>query len=103
MTDLTHASRRPTYGIDAPGVVRNLALIGGACVVLAILLFFVLQPSLPALAHILLHTGLWPGVSFLLTAAVILWASLSGKFRERDRLLNAIPWRGDEIVLDVGC
>ena len=26
-----------------------------------------------------------------------------GKFRARDALLNAVPWRGDEQVLDVGC
>jgi arsenite methyltransferase len=34
---------------------------------------------------------------------MMLWSSLFGKFRARDSLLNAIPWRGDEQVLDVGC
>jgi len=32
-----------------------------------------------------------------------LWSSLFGKFRTRDALLNAVPWHGDEQVLDVGC
>src|SRR5262249_40600592 len=41
--------------------------------------------------------------SFLLTAGVMLWGSKVGKLRMRDRLLNSIPWRGDEQVLDVGC
>jgi predicted RNA methylase len=34
---------------------------------------------------------------------LLLWSSLFGKFRARDALLNAVPWRGDEQVLDVGC
>lgn len=43
------------------------------------------------------------GVTFLLTAAVMFWGSKVGKVRLRERVLNAIPWRGDERVLDVGC
>ena len=31
------------------------------------------------------------------------WSSLVGKLRVRDQILEAIPWRGDEKVLDVGC
>lgn len=33
----------------------------------------------------------------------MLWSSKLGKLRERERLLDAVPWRGDETVLDVGC
>jgi arsenite methyltransferase len=35
--------------------------------------------------------------------AVMLWSSKVGKLRARDALIDAIPWRGDEQVLDVGC
>ena len=42
-------------------------------------------------------SGFGPG------ALLLLWSSLVGKFRVRDSLLNAVPWRGDEHVLDVGC
>ena len=31
------AAERPDYGIDAPGVVRNLALSGSACLIVATL------------------------------------------------------------------
>lgn len=30
-------------------------------------------------------------------------SSRAGKLKERDRLLDQLPWRGDEWVLDVGC
>src|SRR5205814_9942817 len=39
----------------------------------------------------------------LCTAALMLWSSLYGKVRQRDRVLRMIAWRGDEQVLDVGC
>lgn len=40
---------------------------------------------------------------FTFAALMMLWSSLFGKFRARETLLNAIPWHGDERVLDVGC
>jgi ubiquinone/menaquinone biosynthesis C-methylase UbiE len=33
----------------------------------------------------------------------MIWGSKIGKLRLRDRVLDALPWRGDELVLDVGC
>ena len=39
----------------------------------------------------------------LAAAAAMLWSSKVGKLRARDELIGAIPWRGDEQVLDVGC
>jgi hypothetical protein len=50
-----------------------------------------------------------PGAFFALASwglggtAVFLWSSKSGKLRITDRIINSIPWRGDEMVLDVGC
>jgi arsenite methyltransferase len=94
---------RADYGIDAPHVVRNLALIGVACVAVGTVAVFALEPSEPALAAMLFNMGLWPGLSLLLTAGVMVWGSKVGKLRMRDWLLDGIPWRGDEQVLDVGC
>ena len=43
--------------------------------------------------------GIWTGIS-----AIWMWySSRYGKVREREHLLDAIAWRGDEQVLDVGC
>jgi arsenite methyltransferase len=95
--------KKADYGIDAPGVVRNFALLGVWLVVLAAVLKLALSPYQPALAVALAHTCFWPGLWFTLTAVAMIWGSKVGKLRVRDRLLDAMPWRGDEQVLDVGC
>src|SRR5262249_10204191 len=92
---------RPDYGLDAPPVVFLQFLISGACFVLAALLhaFGVPHP----LGIPLCEIGLLVGADCLLTASLMVWYSRSGKLRQRERLLDLIPWRGDETVLDVGC
>ena len=87
---------RANYGLDAPGVVRTMAII-------AILL---LGGGLALRANAMEQLGtslLWPGGSFGAAALLMIWSSRFGKLRARDRLLDAIPFRGDETVLDVGC
>jgi arsenite methyltransferase len=94
---------RPNYGLDAPGVVRNLTVIGAVLVLLGMLSGTVAAGgSWGWLRH--LQISFWaPGIALLLTAAVMVWGSRVGKRWFRDRILDAIPWRGDEQVLDVGC
>ena len=48
-------------------------------------------------------TLMWPGGSFAATTVLMLLSSRFGKLRARDRLLDALALRGDEVVLDVGC
>jgi ubiquinone/menaquinone biosynthesis C-methylase UbiE len=91
----SETSRLADYGIDAPTVVRNLALGGVAALALAVVLVFVAGGA--ALIAFLL------GVGLLAAAAAMVLSSRILKLRERDRILAAIPWRGDERVLDVGC
>ena len=79
---------KPNYGIDAPTVVRNLAI--------AAVVFYLL-------AAFFVRAFLFTALGFTLAVVLMLWSSLYGKFRARDQVLNAIPWRGDEQVLDVGC
>jgi SAM-dependent methyltransferase len=90
----SHAS----YGIDGPGVlVANLVLgtlFAGAAVV--------------GLAWRPAAVGLWAGAALLagalfFLAAVMLWSSLVGKMRVRDRLVAALALSGPERVLDAGC
>jgi hypothetical protein len=47
--------------------------------------------------------GLFGGAACLGMALWMIWTSKVGKLQEREKLLNRIPWRGDEQVLDVGC
>lgn len=83
--------RKPDYGIDAPLMQRNLFIAGVAFVALLLI-----WPAAGAYT-------VWPGGAFILAALWLRLGSRSGKLRLRDKLLNAIPWRGDEKVLDVGC
>jgi SAM-dependent methyltransferase len=92
---------RADYGIDAPPIVRNLLLISAAGFVTAAILYGVDQP---APAHIpLAGIALVTGILCLLMTGGMIWSSKVGKIRGRDRLLSLLPWRGDEMVLDVGC
>lgn len=95
--------RRVDYGLDAPGIVRSLTLLGSLAVTLGTLGYYFLHSRWPALASDLLNWSVWPGLAWLTGAGAMVWGSRVGKLRLRDQLLNRIPWRGDEWVLDVGC
>lgn len=93
---------RPDYGIDAPGVIRNLlvaALAGTTTYVTARLGWWS-----GIVGHVdLAHSALWAGGGCAFMAAWMVYDSRIGKLRERDRLLDRIAWTGAEQVLDIGC
>jgi arsenite methyltransferase len=92
---------KPQYGIDAPGVIRNLLVIGAACLVAASICPDAVRVG--SLDIVGLHsTFRWPGVWLVLTGALMLLYALVGKFKHRDRMVAMYTWRGDERVLDVG-
>src|SRR5262245_53044640 len=98
----TSSSPHPDYGLDAPGVVRNLALAGTAG------LLVWLTAALGLWSGVVAHVGLAPmglgvAVGCLGMAAYMVWSSKVGKVRGRERLLDLLPWTGAETVLDVGC
>lgn len=87
---------KPDYGIDALPVVRNLALVGLA----GIVLFFLSFPLNFLADFRRMFFGFF--LSFSITALLMILYARFGKFRHRDRMLNLVDWRGDEQVLDVG-
>ena len=97
--------QKADYGIDAPGVIRNLFVCGG--ILLAAL---VLGPPRTGPFHVggasvtLELRGMFAGgaISCLLGGAFMILYAEVGKFRHRDRMLAMIPWTGAENVLDVG-
>lgn len=106
MTEPKKPHELPDYGIDAPDVVRRFLMFGSVALVVNF--------AMPALADLIPPEGRlgalsiarslgWSGWAFVASASVMLWGSKVGKFRMRDKLLAAMPWRGDERVLDVGC
>jgi arsenite methyltransferase len=101
---------KPDYGIDAPGVIRNLLIAGGTALLVALLALVGVLPAEPRLGlggadiGIRLIPSLLPAAAGFLGAA--LWMVLGSRFskvREREAFLDRLPWRGDEQVLDVGC
>lgn len=95
-------STPPDYGLDAPGVVRNLTLMGLGFLVVGLAALQVQGPWAPV-AHV---TGgfLVGGACFgVLEGLYMVWSSRVGKFKERERLLDLVNLRGDEQILDVGC
>ena len=91
---------RADYGLDVPGLVRAFLLGGGtAAAVGSVLLLKGMGLGLIVLGH----TLVWPGVSFMLAAGLMIGSSRIGKLRERERLLDCLGLQGEEYLLDVGC
>lgn len=100
------AIHRPDYGIDAPGVVRNLFLfgfIGISAWALTLLGATFGQLAIPKPILVMTGMGMTTGIACSLMGAWMLWHSKVGKLRNREQLLDRIAWSGDEQVLDVGC
>lgn len=91
---------KPDYGVDAPGVIRNLFLVAIGGVLLVLLA--------PRMVHIRsvdinLHpTGWGLAIGCGSGGLLMLIYAKFGKFGHRDRMLKLHNWRGDEQVLDVG-
>jgi arsenite methyltransferase len=92
-------SSKPDYGIDAPGVVRNLFI---ASVLLPVLssLFPVLRVG-PVII-LWKPAALVTGVLCLIEGVLMIIYAKHGKFLHRDRMLAMVDWKGNEQVLDVG-
>ncbi len=97
--------RKADYGVDAPGVIRNLFVIGG--LLLAGLVFgpasvgpFRIGGTDVTFELRGLFAG--PAIGCLLGGALMILYSEVGKFRQRNRMLAMIDWTGSENVLDVG-
>jgi SAM-dependent methyltransferase len=91
---------RPSYGIDAPGVVQGLGLSGMVLLAVSSLPGFMQLPAwLPSIAT----ACFIPGVA---TGGMALWMILSSVWLKQltaSKLLDTHVWMGSENVLDVGC
>src|ERR1035438_3740210 len=91
--------KRPDYGIDAPGVLVTLVLIGVAGQILGLF-----APPLK-IGRVTIVFGVSMQITggiFLLEGVLMIVYVKWGKFRHRDRMLAQVPWTGNERVLDVG-
>src|SRR5690348_16272027 len=94
---------QPDYGLDAPQLVKKFAIRGSLLIAFAVVLYFVNRNTSPATTAALASMLLSLGMTSVIIAAVMVWSSRTAKLEVRDRILDSLPWRGDEKVLDVGC
>jgi len=97
---------RPDYGLDAPGVVRNLVLASVAGFALWIVVQTGVWSGRFAVGGVVFETaGMWICVALGCGAMAgwMAWSSTVGKVTNRETLLDVIAWTGDERVLDAGC
>jgi arsenite methyltransferase len=92
---------KPDYGVDAPNVLRNLFLIGIACLLAGI--FGPRYVRLGQVAFLPRPMFFGTGTLLVIEALLFLFYVKVGKYHHRDRMLSLYQWRGDERVLDVGC
>jgi arsenite methyltransferase len=90
------------YGVDAPQTVRQF-FVGGLTALVCGLVLVKFAGHRWFIIKLLAGLGIWGGGSWMLMAAMMVFGSKVLKLRLRERLLDTIPWRGDERVLDVGC
>lgn len=88
-------STRPRYGVDGWPYLVGLSISAVALPGVAALV----RRRSPAAAVVL--AGL--GAAAAVPAGLGLRYVAVGKTGLRDRLLDAVPWRGDEVVVDLGC
>jgi ubiquinone/menaquinone biosynthesis C-methylase UbiE len=94
---------RADYGLDAPGVVRTLSILGIIAVVLGIAAG---HGSLGIPARLALSIGsalVWAGWAMIASSLLMILSSRHGKVRARDAMLDRLGFTGNEIVVDIGC
>lgn len=96
MDDRSLVEHSGDYGYDAPYALLGFAGAATVALVAAVVLAFRHQfgATRPALAYFTI---------FGINAASFFYTTRWGKFIEWARLIDAIEWRGDERVLDLGC
>jgi arsenite methyltransferase len=96
-TSNAETAERADYGFDAPKVPVYLGLGGMAALVVAVLSQLGGWGIVPTA---------WFGlgaISNLGSAGLYVYTTRRGKHRAWAKILDSVPWRGDEAVLDMGC
>jgi SAM-dependent methyltransferase len=100
------AERRADYGLDAPGMVRNLILVSVVGFIAWITAAAGWWSGRVVAGHLIFpisRMAIWPAAGCGFMACWMIYDSKIGKVRDREKLLDRIRWTGAERVLDVGC
>ena len=90
----------PDYGLDAPGVVRNLVLTGTLALVSWGVVALGLWSGELVVGPIgrfevrfqLASMGLWSGIALSAVGLWMIWSSRVGKVRRREWVLDHVSW-----------
>jgi arsenite methyltransferase len=91
------------YGLDAPKLVRRFTARAAMFIAFAAILYVANRSGSPAAVAPLASVLFAIGLIFASVAGVMVLSSRVVKPKICNRILDSIPWRGDENVLDVGC
>ncbi len=87
------------YGIDAPGIMRNLIVFGALTIVAGFVIPMLSDNTiLKYISYLIILVG---AVFFILGISMVVYG-VKGKHKTRDLMLSKIKWTGNENVLDVG-
>jgi arsenite methyltransferase len=92
-------TKKPDYGIDAPGVIAALAAGGVGMLLVG---WYKASVTIGPVTFLLGPMGWGAGICMAGEAVLMVIYSKWGKFRHRDRMLKLVNWNGGESVLDVG-
>jgi arsenite methyltransferase len=106
----TDTSEQADYGQDAPGVRKGMFTIAAIGLVTSLVAWLAsfYRAGIPIrIAFAIEATGSLIALYGAGMGIYMTWGSRIGKLRTRDNLLEMAqsvrPWKGDEVVLDVGC
>jgi cyclopropane fatty-acyl-phospholipid synthase-like methyltransferase len=97
------AAGQVDYGLDAPGIVKDMFVRGGWFLAFGLALWFMNHVDFPGPAMSLLTALGLVGLAFVAVGAVMVWSSRTAKLTLRDEILDAAGIKGDEKILDAGC
>jgi len=90
----------PDYILQIPPHVRKIVAVGLLSGLGGIGLLFSLPETQRSIAYFLLIIGI---LAVVVTLMLMVVTGSRGRLQARQTMMNAIAWRGDEKVLDVGC
>ena len=100
----THEKSSPDYDFHMPRLITYPIPAGIVSALFAALLYFLLKEKQPTAASILAGISILLGLVYLgIFTMLKRITNLERRLKDRDKLLNEIPWKGSEVVLDVGC
>lgn len=88
------------YGLDAPAVILRLFFLGGSSLLLAILAYYLLK--MPYAVFFFWYLFL-TAITFWFPIPLMILSSKVGKIAFIRDLIPSFSFKGDEMVLDVGC